>query len=303
MKIKKYDEKVENETTVVIGNFDGLHLGHIDLIKNSKKSSIKKGTKLVVITFCNKLTEMKSGSKKVCISSEIQRNRTLENLGVDIIYEVEFNEFIKNMNPEEFIKNVIIETLNTKEIYVGENFKFGKDKKGDISTLKKNLEPIGVSIKTVELKKINNTVISSSEIRKDIVEGNIRRANEFLGKPYSIIGKVIRGKGRGKKLGFATANIKIDTEYLSPKKGVYESRTIYNGKIYGSLTNIGENPTFGDIDFSIETHILDFDEDIYGKTIEIELIKYIREEVKFDNVSNLINQVKIDIKIIKEQIS
>lgn len=301
MEIKKYDEKVKSSNTVVIGNFDGLHLGHIDLIKKSKKSSLEKNTKLVVITFCSKLTELKSGSKKYCISSEVQRNKTLKSLGVDIVYEIEFNDFIKNMKPEEFIKKIIVEDLNTKEIYIGENFRFGRNKTGNSDVLKNRLEPFKIEVNVVQLKKINNIIVSSSAIRKDIIDGNIERANKFLGKPYSIIGKVIRGKGRGRKLGFPTANIEIDVDYLSPKKGVYESRTIYDEKTYESLTNIGENPTFGDIDFSIETHILKFDKDIYGKTIEVELIKYIREEVKFDNVSNLVNQVKIDISSIENK--
>ena len=295
-------KKIEENTVVALGNFDGIHKGHIEILKRGKKKAVELGYKFVVVTFDDKLTEKKSYGSSGNIMSFTQKFELIRSLGAEILYILKFDSELKNMSREEFIEEFLINRLNSKVIYIGFNFKFGKNAEGDVSYLKKAKLPFYVEV--VEPIKYNGKLISSTLIRDYIKCGKIDEANKLLAVPYTISGLIVRGKGRGKKLGFATANLQSDDKYLPPKFGVYETETKLNGQIYKSLTNVGENPTFGDISsFSIETHILGFDEDIYGEKIDVEFVRFIRDEVKFTTVSNLVEQVKSDISVIESQSS
>lgn len=295
MMIIEDNRKIEYGTAVALGNFDGIHCGHIELIKSCRAVAKAKGLKLTILTFDRKLTELKLGREKACLTSRTQKEKVFRDLGVDILYVLEFDEKIKNMTPEIFIEKVLKGKLNASEVFIGFNFKFGHGASGNPELLESYGERFGFTTTVVPPVKLDGELVSSSNIREHIKQGYIEKANRLLGRPYEIRGEVVRGKGRGKVMGFATANLRPEIDYLPPKSGVYKTVTRHNGVEYRSLTNVGRNPTFGDISFSIETHILNFDDDIYGETIEVEFIKYIREEVEFSTVENLIDQVKSDI--------
>lgn len=293
---------IEDETAVALGNFDGIHLGHKKLIDTMVEMSKAKKLTPSVFTFDCNFNEFKTGTKYSALISQGQKHSLLENLGVRLLYKVKFCEDIKKMSAEEFVKEIIVSKLNAKLIVVGFNFRFAYKAQGDINTLKKLSEKYKFQLKVISPIIKNDEIISSSLIRESVIKGNINKANEFLGRNYSILGEVIRGKGRGAKMGFATANLKCHIDYVSPKNGVYKTLLTYDNKEYKSITNVGQNPTFNDVGFSIETHIIDFNKSIYGETVEVEFIEFLRPEQKFKTIEQLIKQVNSDIKVVRDSV-
>ena len=290
---------IEKQTTVALGNFDGIHLGHRELIKNTIDSAKMSKTIPSIFTFDCNFNEFKLGSKDRSLMSYGQKELLLEKLGIELVYLVKFCDEIKKMSPEDFVREIICRKLNAKTVVVGFNFRFGYRALGNIETLKLLSEKYGFKVIIVDPIVKNENLVSSTLIRELISNGDIMDANEMLGRSYSMRGKVISGKGRGKKLGFATANLKCDTDYVSPINGVYKTIVSYKNNSYKSITNIGTNPTFSDVKFSIETHIIDFNKDIYGEYIEVEFLDFIRKEQRFNSVEDLVEQVKLDIKKIE----
>lgn len=301
MRVIEDGKRTERSTAVALGNFDGIHLGHIELLKACRNVAETKGLEFAVLTFDKKLTELKQGGSLSCLTSRAQKEAVFKELGVELLYIAEFDEKLKSMEPELFMEKILKEKLNASEVFVGFNFRFGINASGDSALLIEKGDVYGFKTNIVEPVKRDGDIISSSAIREHIRSGNIEKANTLLGRPYEIRGKVVRGKGRGKVMGFATANLKPETDYLPPKYGVYKTETKCRGEIYSSLTNVGRNPTFGDISFSIETHILEFEDDIYEEDIIVRFMKFIREEVKFSTVENLISQVKSDIAEVERE--
>ncbi|RKD34482.1 bifunctional riboflavin kinase/FAD synthetase [Thermohalobacter berrensis] len=296
--ITNIESKYPKPTAVALGNFDGLHIGHQALIKKMIKESKKMGLPSVVYTFKNHPTSLIANKKTPkTIMNNKQKFEILKSLGIDILYMIEFNNQIMNMNPKAFIKKLLIDRLNIKLVVVGFNYRFGYKAKGDCSLLKQMGDDLGFKVIVVPPVTKNEQVVSSTLIRKLIKEGKIKKANNLLGRHYTLQGKVIQGKGRGKKIGFPTANLLLNDNYVIPKKGVYKTITTVNNKKYISITNVGTNPTFtNENKLNIETHIINFNDSLYGKEIEVSFKKYIREEKKFQNAEQLIKQLKEDIK-------
>lgn len=288
-----------NRTALALGNFDGLHLGHQKLIDLMINKSIDLDLVPSVVTFDCNFNKFKLGTKNNVIMSKEQKELYLKKLGVKVIHTINFDDTFMKMSPEDFIKEIIVKKLNAKLIVVGYNFRFGYMAKGNINTLKELSEKYDFDLNVIPPVSINNTLISSTEIRNLIKQGKVLESRKMLGRNYVMKGAIVPGMGRGKKLGFATANLKLDTNYTIPKYGVYKTLTKIDGKEYLSITNVGQNPTFNDIDFSLETHIIDFNKDIYEDTIEIEFVDFIRAEIRFNSVKDLINQVKLDIEKVK----
>ncbi|WP_352417837.1 bifunctional riboflavin kinase/FAD synthetase [Proteiniborus sp.] len=298
--LNKYTN-VEMDTAVAIGNFDGLHLGHQYLIEEMMKMAEKKGLTKAVFTFDNNtLVQFKTNKVNNILMSNSQKILLLENMGIELLYLADFTEKLMHMSPYDFIKQIIVEKLRAKLVVIGFNYKFGYKAQGDVEFLKKAGKNFGFEVVVIDPITYGNKIISSSYIRELINNGLVKEANALLGRPFTVSGTIVKGKGRGKGLGFATANLKQDTNYQMPKFGVYKTNTYINGKSYLSITNIGSNPTFDDVGFSIETHIIDFNKDIYGEKIEISLLDFIREEVKFTDKDKLKIQVKSDIEKIIE---
>lgn len=295
------NSKLGKSTAVALGNFDGLHIGHKYLIEEMKKGAKKKNLTTCVFTFNNDtLVKFKTNKSNNILTSNHQKISLIKDMGVDILYILDFNESLMLMKPYEFIENILIEKLKAKLVVVGFDYRFGHKAQGDVELLKKAGKEYGFEVYVIEPITSDSKVISSSYIRDLISKGQIHEANILLGRPFTICGTVIKGKGRGKALGFATANLELSTDYQIPKLGVYKTYTYVNGKKYLSVTNIGNNPTFGDTGFSLETHIIGFNADIYGKKVEILFENFIRDEIKFIDKKELIVQVMKDINIVLE---
>ena len=283
-----------SKTAVALGFFDGVHIGHMSLINKIKELETE-GLKSCVYTFDKHPSEI-FGKGVAFICSFEDKIRLLEKTGVNSVYVQETDAHFLSLSPEEFVKNVLIEKLNAMHVVAGENFTFGKNKSGSADVLKKLCAENGIKCTIMPCKTIGKTIVSSSEIRKMIADGNIRSANEFLGRKYGYCGIVKPGTQIGIKLGFPTANITPDERNVMPPNGVYASLAEVDGKTYKAITNIGIAPTFDKTKKLIETNILDFDSDIYNKEICIFLTDMIRPEKKFASADELAKQIEKDIE-------
>lgn len=292
---------VDVDTAIALGNFDGLHLGHQYLIIEMMKRAQEKDLVKSVFTFNNDtLVQFKTNKVNNILMSNAQKISLLRDMGIELLYLADFTESLMQMTPYEFVKQIIVEKLRAKLVVIGFNYRFGYKAQGDGEFLKKAGKEFGFEVVVIEPITRGNKLISSSYIRELIKEGMLHEANLLLGRPFTMSGTIVKGKGRGKGLGFATANLKLDTDYQIPKFGVYKTYAYINGKEYLSVTSIGSNPTFNDVGFSIETHIIDFSKDIYDEKIEISLIDFMREEIKFSSKDELRIQVMNDIQKVLE---
>lgn len=295
--------KIElNGNAVALGNFDGVHIGHQELIKSNINEAKKRNLKSTVLVFRNHTKEIlkKNGDSKIqLLTSFDQKIDILKGFGLDTLYIADFNENLMKLSPEEFVDNILLKKLNTKLVTVGFNYRFGYKASGDVELLKKIGLDKGIDVNIIPPVYVGDEIVSSTAIRNSIKAGDIKKANRFLGRNFTIIGSVVKGKNRGRKLGFPTANIKLIDNYVLPKQGVYITNTIVDGEKLISLTNIGYNPTFNEDELKIETYILDFNGNLYGKTLQIQFIDFIRDDVKFNTAQELIEQIEKDVKYIK----
>lgn len=301
MKILNVNNTIYNEeVAIVLGDFDGLHTGHLALINAVKKEAKINNIKSSVLFFNNHTRSVTKKSKDLnLLSDNEQKLAILRELNIDIVYSINFNKEMMSLSGEEFVKKILLGKLNTKVVVVGFNYKFGHKASCDASLLKKFGEKYGFKVIVVAPVCIDGQLISSTLIRNLIKQGNIKKANKFLGREYSIKGKVIEGYKRGRRLGFPTANLKADGNFTIPKFGVYKTSTVVDNKKYLSVTSVGKNPTYDEKDIKIETHLIDFKEDIYGQRLEIIFLEYMRDEIKFNSEIELINQISYDIKYAK----
>lgn len=278
-------KELKEPSSLILGNFDGVHIGHAQLISFAKQNT--KG-KLGILTFSKSLK--REGDYLTDTDDKIEY---LNELGVDFIIVLESNEELKNTNYKDFV-DLYLKKLNANKIFCGPDFKFGYKAQGDISYLK-NIFP-NLCVLNFVLDH-NGDKIASTIIRKQIEEGDVKEANRHLGHKYKIKGKVIKGKGIGKELGFPTANILLEFNYCLPKNGVYLTYIKLDGKIYESLTNVGISPTIKDDNkITIETYIFDFHQSIYGKKVEVYFIDKMRNEYKFNSIKSLTEQMELDLK-------
>jgi len=293
----------ESLNMLVIGFFDGVHKGHKEIIKRCIKKAHEKGGISIALTFDIPPVNIISGkkTKKLIIPFE-EKIQIMSGLGIDHIVDVNFSKDFAEQDKEDFCKNILLKKINAKEIFIGENFKFGKDANGDYLFLKNYLKDFNVKVHAIRLLKINNTVVSSTEIRRLYEEGDVERIKLFLGRFPAVKGIVQKGFSRGTQLGFPTANIAIDESYVIPKNGVYAGRIIIEDskKSLQSLINVGNNPTFNIQKTLIEVYILKFNKNIYNKKITVRFLKYLRSEKKFDTENDLVLQIKKDIKVIRD---
>ncbi len=300
--IRNIDEIPKSEKLgLTVGNFDGVHLGHQFLLKTLKDKCARKSEKLLVISFKpHPQTILGSIDHNFLISDYEQKRNLLDKQQIDYFWEIDFNRDFSTLKPEEFLDNFILKHNGVNSLYLGHDFVFGAHKSGDFNFAKKHCEKFKINVELLESFK-TNVVVSSSKIRKLLNDGYIDDANELLGHDFLLCGLVVKGEGRGKKIGFPTANIQIDPLLIVPKRGVYITTTNYQDMTYHSITNIGFNPTFENkSDLNVETHILDFDSNIYGEEIQVTFHRRIRDERKFQSANDLIEQIKNDIEVARK---
>ncbi len=295
-----YNEK-RFETVIALGNFDGIHVGHQELIKTMVAKAKELGIKSSLLLFKEHTKTITANSKPHMITNNYQKYRIAKELGVDIVYLIDFNSELMNLSPEEFVKNIIRDKMNGKLVVVGFDYRFGHKAIGDTKYLLELGKQYSFDIVVVNPVYKNEKIVSSTTIREMISLGKVSLVSEMLDRPYSILGKVIHGKDRGNKLGFPTANISTTDNYIIPRNGVYFTNTIIDGRRYKSATNIGFNPTFNENILKIETYILDFSGDIYDELLEIEFIDFLRDDIKFKDKESLIVQMEKDIVLIKNR--
>lgn len=280
---------------VSLGNFDGVHKGHQKLMKENIKISKAKNLTPSVLLFKENTKNILNGEREYLTSLE-DKIEILKNLGIECFCLLEFSDKFKDLSPYEFIEEILYKKLNTKYVIVGDNYRFGKMAKGDIKTLKKYEEDFAYKTKVVDFELDEGKIINSTDIRQMVREGKIEKANKDLGHPFKMQGKVIKGAQRGRLLNFPTANLKPSFKYVTAKSGVYFTRVNIDRDFYYALTDIGTNPTFENKKMKIETYIMDFSKDIYGKNISIEFLEYLRPDYKFNSPEELINQMEKDKK-------
>lgn len=283
---KKIDELDVERTAVAIGKFDGVHKGHRSIIEDliSKKSL---GLTTVVVSFEPYPAEYFGTGDFKYLSLFEEKAAMLKEFGIDILILLKFDGFAADVAPEKFIKDFFVDKLRMAYIAAGKDLSFGSKGAGNVSLLEKYSGAFDYSIKVIPKLCDGDAEISSSLIRKLIEDGDVRRANGYLGYSYSFTGEVIRGRHLGSSIGFPTINVKPDDKKVIPKYGVYYSSVIVDGVKYAGLTNVGVKPTVGSDGVLLETYIYDFDRDIYGKTVKVSLHEFKRPEKKFESVDEL----------------
>jgi riboflavin kinase/FMN adenylyltransferase len=284
------------EMLLTIGVFDGVHLGHRHLISKLKELTHKQGYASGVITFSQHPQEVLSPNTRLpSLTSLKLRIALLEAEGVDIVIPLPFTPQLANLSPKQFL-SLLKEYLKMKGLVVGPDFALGKGRQGDIDALRKLGQEMDFSLTVVPPMTIDGETVSSTAIRKVLAEGDIKRAQKLLGRPFRLQGRVVSGDKRGVKLGFPTANLEIEPGQALPAGGVYACRAYIDSQSYPAMTNIGTRPTFGGGPRLIEVYLIDYNGDLYGQELAIDIIERLRGEKKFDTPEQLIKQITEDVK-------
>jgi riboflavin kinase/FMN adenylyltransferase len=281
---------------LTIGNFDGVHKGHLALFEKVKERARAIAGQSAVMTFePHPIKFLKSENGPPLITPIEQKLRLIWKAGIDVIFCIPFTRQFSSISAQSFVRNILVDKIGVKEVIVGYDYTFGHKREGNITLLRELGAKLGFKVHLVEPILINQTLVSSTSIRELVRNGNLSEAKELLGRDYQIAGTVIKGQDRGGKLlGYPTANLKLIDE-LIPKKGVYAARVILDDKTYDGVTNIGYNPTFGDNALSIETHLLDFSGNLVGRIIRLNFLQRLRDEKRFNDIHELSNQIAQDI--------
>ncbi|QNU65732.1 bifunctional riboflavin kinase/FAD synthetase [Ruminiclostridium herbifermentans] len=296
------DKYFNCNTGVGLGNFDGLHIGHMALINTLIRETQLNGLASVVYNF-TKHPENILRKKLITplLLTEQKKIDLLSEINLDYLYFDEFNENFSRLSPEEFVKQILIDKLHIKLAVVGYDYKFGYHGDGNVEFLKELGKKYGFRVIVISPITCDNEIISSTRIRELVINGDLETAYKLLGRNYSITAEVVSGRRIGNTIGYPTANINPERFLVLPANGVYITKTLLDGKFYNSMTNVGFNPTFEDCkQKNVETHIIDFNQDIYGKKIEVFFLKKIRDERKFESVEQLMQQISKDMCQAKE---
>jgi len=285
------------DATATIGNFDGVHLGHQFLFSEVVSSAYRNSGTSVAITFePHPLKVVRPDIGIKLISTAEQKKELIALANIDKLVIIPFTREFATTPAERFVDEVLLKTIGVKHLVVGYDYAFGKSRQGDIPFLKEQGEKKGFQVSVVEPYYVDDMLASSTKVRELVGQGRMRDVRKLLGRYYQIRGEVKMGKQRGGPLlGFPTANLSISEEDLCPRLGVYVTQVIYDGRCYGGVLNIGYNPTFSGGLLSAETHIFDFNQDIYGKPIKINLLRFLRGERKFSGPEELARQIGQDV--------
>jgi riboflavin kinase / FMN adenylyltransferase len=289
---KKY-----KDSALAIGNFDGVHLGHQKVFNETRKIAKKKKIKFGVLTFTPlPIMFFNKSIKNYRLVSENQKLKLFEKNKVDFVINIKFNSSFFKISAENFIKKILHKKIKVKLLAVSNNFKFGKNRKGDVRLLKKFSHECGYSLLNIDPFKYSNKIVSSTKIRKYLMHGNVNLANKLLSKTWFIEGIVKRGKKIGRKLGYRTCNISIKN-YILPKIGIYAVKVSIDDKkkIYDGIAYLGSRPTFGGKEIILEINIFSFKKNLYKKKLKVYFIKFLRKDLKFNSSHKLIEQMNKDV--------
>ncbi|MCM1256650.1 MAG: bifunctional riboflavin kinase/FAD synthetase [Roseburia sp.] len=296
---KSTDFYIEEPTVVSLGKFDGIHRGH-ELLMECVAKQKEKGLKTVVFTFDIPPKKQILGEEGKVLTTNLEKVQLFEKLGIDYLIECPFTPEIMHILPEDFIE-MLVEKLHMKCLVAGKDFRFGYRRRGDYRLLLEKAEVYGYIPQIVDKMKEDGRDISSTFIREEISAGNIEKANHLLGYPYFIQGEVVHGKSLGSRSLYPTINQVPQPEKILPPFGVYVTRAFVEGKAFGGITNVGIKPTVGgENPVGVETHLFDFRENVYEKTVKVEFLKPVRREMKFDSIEELKEQIKKDIETAKK---
>lgn len=296
--IDHLDDFVKPEfAAVTIGTFDGVHIGHQTILKRLVEEAKLNNGKSVLITFwphprfiLNKDTE-----KIKLLTTFDEKVRMVEDLGVDYILKIAFTPEFSNLTADEFVRQILVDKVGTRKLFIGYDHHFGNNREGNIKFLQENSEAYGFEVNEISKQEIDHIGVSSTKIRATLESGEIHLANSLLGRNYSITGKVIDGNKQGKLLGYPTANVQITEAYkLLPSDGVYAIKASLDNNQYLGMLNIGFKPTLDGSERTIEAHLFNFEEDIYGHELTIEFVRSLRKEMKFENIEALKMQLNKD---------
>ncbi len=305
MKLYKLNTKKDfkkRNLCLCIGNFDGIHLGHQNVIKKIINNSRLENLISSIMTFVpHPKIYFKRSNNNFNIITNDYKKYFLNSLGVQNYIEYKFNKTLSNLDAINFIEKILVKQLHVKKIIVGKDFRFGKDRKGDIRLLKKLSNKYNYRLSVIEhvKNKKTNLKFSSSIIRKDINDGSFEKVSESLGRHWFMQGKIIKGDQKARLINFPTANMKPGNHIL-PKKGVYCVNAIIEGNVYRGIANFGERPTVKGINLLLETHLFEFNGNIYGKELTVEFLTFIRPEKKYKDFKSLTNQIKKDVRKAKK---
>ncbi len=284
-----FDFKSDKKTVVTLGTFDGVHFGHKSILNKLIESTTNSDEESLVLTFFSHPRMILEQDSDIKLLNTIEEKaQLLKELGIHNLVIQKFDNSFSQLLPEDFVKQVLVDIFNVKKIIIGYDHRFGKNRAADINDLIAFGQKYNFEVEQISAEEIDNVSISSTKIRTALQSGNIKLANEYLGYPYFINGKVVKGKQLGRTIGYPTANIVVSDKYkLIPAIGVYVAYAVINDVKYYGMLNIGTNPTIGDNPLTIEMNIFDFDEDIYDQEIEIGFIDKIRNQQKFNSLDEL----------------
>lgn len=287
-----------NHLSLAIGNFDGVHQGHKELLAQTvKDAKIHNGESAIFTFWPHPLTTLNKDIPLKLLTSLEKKQDLIAESGIDIAYFVPFSESVRDLSPEHFVRDILCNALHVSSVHVGYNFNFGKLAKGNVEDLKQLAKKYAIRVEILPQVLIEAQPVSSTLIRQYIEDGEIEAANNLLGYKYTIEGKVVQGEKRGRALGFPTANLELEKETVQPAKGVYAAHVYINGDSFPAVLNIGHKPTFrSGLGLALEAHILGFEGDLYDKFLAVEFITRIRSEKKFSSAELLIQQIQQDIK-------
>ncbi|WP_084058643.1 bifunctional riboflavin kinase/FAD synthetase [Desulfacinum hydrothermale] len=288
-------EKPFRNPVITIGNFDGVHRGHRALFQRVIGWARKLKGESVVMTFDpHPLQVLRPGNGPNFITPYARKLELMEQEGIDVAIVVPFSQDFARISAHDFVKDLLVDRIGIRGIVVGYDYRFGRGREGNIKMLRDLGIRYGFQVEMVSGIELDGTVVSSTAIRHLIRDGRIQEAETLLGRPYEITGQVVKGRERGRLLGFPTANIRVETQ-VPPKAGVYAVEVELDGEIYWGAANFGTNPTFGDPEPSLEVHLLDFQGDLYGKELTVRFVAKLRDEQRFDGPEALVDQIHKDV--------
>lgn len=296
MVTRDLDDVTPLPSVVTIGVFDGVHAGHRALLDEVIQRSADADLRSVAVTFDrNPLAVVRPGHEPPALQTLAEKVATLRATGIDHVHVLTFDVEASRESAPDFVRRVLVDGLSARQVLIGTNFRFGHRAAGDVALLQELGPDLGFAAEAIDLVGVDGTEVSSTAVRAALDRGDVAAAGRGLGRPHRVTGPVVRGDGRGRSIGVPTANVAVPEGIAVPANGVYATRTVVGGGSHASVTNVGTRPTFDGQGVTVETHLLDQDQDLYGLVVAVDFIGHLRDERRFSGVEELVGQIRADI--------